>query len=172
MTGNGNEIVTVSRTLLLLLAQHCPRNIYDLAAEDFRVAQFADLAERPPHRGVTLVLYRVAMNMSARSQSPRRGVSESIAPPLALDLHYLLTPWAESAETQQRLLGWALAFLDKQSRIDARLLNQVEPGAFRDNVAVQLLLESLPPAEHLAVLGQARRPLPSSATYLARLTLT
>ncbi len=172
MTGNGNEIVTVSKTLLYLLARNCPREPFALSADDFRLAQFAELEQRPPSRGVSLVLFRVAMNMSARSQSPRRGMSESISPPLALDLHYLLTPWSEDAETHQRLLGWTLAFLDKQPRIDAQLLNQIEGGAFRDNVAVQLLFDSLSFADHSSMVGRSARTLPTSVSYIARLTVT
>lgn len=172
MTGNGNQIVAVSKTLLRLLARNCPLDDFGLRVQDFRLAQVGDLEADPPERGVTIVLYRVAMNMSARSQAPRRGMSDSIAPPLALDLHFMATPWSPDAEMQQRMLGWMLGVLDRHSRIDAQLLNEAERNAFRENAGVQLLLDAVPASDYLAMVSRAGRTLPVSATYLARLTIT
>src|SRR5690242_5932387 len=66
----------------------------------------------PPDPQVTkvmLYLYRVEISPARRHLPPRvQPDGKRRRPPLAIDLHYLLTPCATSPQTQQWLLGWCI----------------------------------------------------------------
>lgn len=66
---------------------------------------------------LTLLLYRVDLDAHPRGAVVQRGpvppaTSPSRSPAIPLDLRYLVTAWAETAELQQLILGNALAALD------------------------------------------------------------
>lgn len=66
---------------------------------------------------LTLLLYRVDLDGCPRNPTVWRGPVAPGTPPtknpgMPLDLRYLVTAWAETAETQQLILGNALAALD------------------------------------------------------------
>jgi hypothetical protein len=66
---------------------------------------------------LTLLLYRVDLDGCPRNPKILRGpvppgASPTKNPGIPLDLRYLVTAWADNAETQQLILGNALAALD------------------------------------------------------------
>jgi hypothetical protein len=125
--------------------------------------------------GLTILLYRVDFNKtmraawSARSEEDGRGH-------LALDLHFLLTPWADNAEHQHMIIGRAMQVLERVAMLAGPLLYEPalpspayddEPRASSTD-SVQVLLEeistealmrtfdSLPGDYHLSVPYVAR----------------
>lgn len=103
-------IAAVSKAIIGLLDDardsfpHQPAPKFKLFhASDFDDPKSADGGFTLP--GVSLCLYRVALNTSMRN-APRqlRADGHTYRAPLPLDLYYLLTPWASSVEMQQRLL--------------------------------------------------------------------
>lgn len=172
MNGKGSELIAISKTILRLMAKNCPQESFGLMGGDFALVQLADLARERPSRGYSMALYGLTMNTSMRSQAPRRGGGDASSQPLALDLHYLLTPWAAQAEAQLRMLGWAVSFLDRLPRIEAEVVNAVEPGALRAGSVAHLLLESLPLADYLELLHPAGQAMPTSITFMARVTVS
>jgi hypothetical protein len=58
---------------------------------------------------VTLYLYRVTMNPYVRN-TPNVNAGHSVAP-LSVDLHYLMSIWADSAMAEHTILGWTLSQL-------------------------------------------------------------
>jgi len=71
-----------------------------------------ETASRPADR-LSLWLYRITENEFVKNQPPVRanGASTTRMPPLALDLHYLVTPFARSGELDHLLLGKTLQIL-------------------------------------------------------------
>ena len=56
---------------------------------------------------LSLYLYRVTMNEYLRNV-PRINQTFDDAPPIAVDLHYLLTVWANNALAEHTILAWAM----------------------------------------------------------------
>jgi hypothetical protein len=64
--------------------------------------------------GLSVVLWRVAFSPALRRAAPPRDGDDrddAALPPL--DLHYLLTPWADTAEHQHRILDRAIRALER-----------------------------------------------------------
>jgi hypothetical protein len=164
-----NAISAVSRSLVWLLAQGCPKKTFGLTERDFMLAQAVDLERKRPTRGLSVLLHRVTLNVSMRDQSSRRRVLETGPRALPVELHYLITPWAETAEVQQSLLGWVIRFFERCQSVSDDVLNQVVPGTFGTSETVQIVPDAIDGVEsRLSVNGIM---LPPSAYYVARLLI-
>lgn len=62
--------------------------------------------------GLTILLYRVDFNKAMRAAWSAAGSADGRGH-LALDLHYLLTPWADNAEHQHMIMGRAMQVLER-----------------------------------------------------------
>jgi hypothetical protein len=112
---------------------------------DFKLYKPNDF-DSPMANGVSLYLYKVQVNTSRRNLPPVvASDGKRYRPPLPLDLHYLLTPWATDAEVQQRLLGWAMRELENTPILPSNLLNDAiqEVDTFRPNETVELICEAI-----------------------------
>jgi len=73
---------------------------------EFRVLSSGELTNTEEFgTTLSLLLYRVSINEHLRNSS-RNGFDQDV--PLALDLHYLMTVWSNSALEEQTILCWAL----------------------------------------------------------------
>src|SRR6185295_2728676 len=114
-----NAIAATSRTILGVLEDPYPSDFGKLAFALVHASAYGE----PVSAGFTLCLYRVGINGPLR-RVPRTGPSGiRYRPSLALDLHYLLTPWAGNVETQQSLLGWGMRRLEDNPILTAAMLN-------------------------------------------------
>ena len=101
--------------------------------------------DSPMAIGVSLYLYRVAVNTSRRNQPPTIGPDgKRRRPPLPLDLSYMLTVWGQTAEVQHRLLGWAMRELENTPILPSSLLNHYvsETDTFRPDETVELICDA------------------------------
>lgn len=62
--------------------------------------------------GITILLYRVDFNKTMRAAWSAVGNADGKGY-LALDLHYLLTPWADNAEHQHMIIGRTMQTLER-----------------------------------------------------------
>lgn len=122
-------------------------------------------ATDPTRPALTLYLYRVTMNEHLRNQ-PYTGISAAAPPPLALDLHYLLTVWAEDAKDEHRLLGWAMHLLHTHQTLSASDLN--EDGGWGPGEMVQLIPAELSNEDLMRIWDTFQRPYTLSVSYIAR----
>lgn len=130
--------------------------------------QTGDFAE-PPAEGVSIYLYRVAVNGSNRNQGHRRGPDgRRFRPSLPLDLHYLVTPWAKSPARQLELLGWVLRTLEDHPTLPTSLLNKRD-RCFLDGEVVDVVAQPLSPVEWVAVWEFNKAQMRPSMTYVARM---
>lgn len=165
-----HAITATGQAILNLLENACPR-------DDFEKAEFklykAENFKKPMAEGVSLYLYRVGTS-SRRNLPPRRDeLGNLYRPPLPLDLYYLLTAWAESAEKQQFLLGWTMSELHDNPILPASLLNhcfKLPSGeVFCEDEDVALTFDPLS-LQDLANLWEPLKPnLQASAAYVARM---
>ncbi len=113
---------------------------------DVRLFQAKDVQNVGDWEGVSLFLYRVPVS-SARRQMPA-PIAPSGRPyrrPLPVDLYYLLTPWAKTAEMQHLLLGWAMRTIEDSPSLPIALLNSHFPNEqpFRMGETVELIHDTL-----------------------------
>lgn len=159
-------IAAVGATVVRLLRANCSGALAQGA--DFALYTPANLAA-PMACGLSLLLYRVTPGQAGRN-SPVMPDAQGrrLRPALPLELHYLLTPWGDTAERQHLLLGWAMRFLEDHPVLSAAELNagQPAPAPFGVQEQVEWLSEPLGLAELLALGGRDR--LPVSVAYVAR----
>ena len=117
----------------------------------------------PP--ALTIFLYRVDFNKAMRSAWSAVGSQEGRAR-LALDLHYLLTPWAGNAEDEHRILGRALQALDFQPILSGPLLDP--SGGWEPNESVQIVMEEISTEAVMRTFDSLPTDYRLSAPYVAR----
>jgi hypothetical protein len=167
-------IAAVGRTLLRLIEEECPRDEFP-TTPTFALYASHDFGATLITEGFSLMLYRVTVN-AARNQAPRRGPDRvKHRPPLPLDLHFMLTPWAAEPERQLRLLGWAMRFVEDHPILTANVLNHSlsrrERPAFRPDEAVELYCDPPGLADYLGLWDKFKARWQTSVTYVARMVL-
>lgn len=162
-------IAAVSLALKSLLDRALPKDEFPDAA--IELLQPGDYATGMVE-GVSLLLYRVGINHTQRNLPPRNAPDGTrFRPPMPVDLHYLLSAWAEDAETQQRLLGWAMRLLEDTPALPGNLINPFMPGkpVFRADESVELVCDPLPLEQWLALWASLAAKGGTSMTYIVRM---
>ena len=119
---------------------------------------------------IGIYLYRLAPSQISRAVAPRTMPSGiRVRPPLPLDLFYLITAWAAQPPEQQRLLAWAMRTLEDTPILPPEVLNAAEPGTFRDDEAVELVIQGLNQTELVAVWEFNKGAMQAAVTYAARM---
>lgn len=94
--------------------------------------------------GLSLFLYRIFPNSSHRTPSGGRGPDGHLKrTKLPVDLHYILTAWAEEASLQHLLIAWAMRALEDTPILPPALLNANHQNVFNPEENVELLLSEL-----------------------------
>lgn len=164
-----HAIAAAGEALLRLLADACPKP--EFAGAQFALYQAGDF-QSAMEEGIALFLYRVTPNTSGHNLAPRQGPDgRRYRPPLALDLHYLVIPFAKAAEQQQHLLGWAMRTLEDTPILPPNLLNYHAPlaGTFRVNETVELVREDISIVDMANVWQFAQSSQRLAVPYVARM---
>jgi hypothetical protein len=157
----------------VLTNQNADEKLFDNT--DFKPVRMSQLTAKPfPKSGVSVCLYRIAFSTTRRNLPPRRDVSsgQRFRPPTPVDLHFLVTAWAEGWDTQQQLLGWTIRTLHDTPVLPAGLINSyANANVFHPDEAVELVGESLTPAEMASIWEVAKNNQQPSVSFLARMVL-
>lgn len=114
---------------------------------------------------VTLLLVRVAPNEHLRNR-PAASLPWGRPMPLTVDLHLLVSVWADTALKEQTLLAWTLRELHQRPILDRGLFG--DDGGFAADEQVALIPEALT-LDELSKLWQVLvPPLRPSLGYVAR----
>jgi hypothetical protein len=125
---SAHAVHAVGASIVTHLRQSYPADLRRDHPCDFTLVSTSKLAtfkDDPPGTTVALLLYRVSTNPDLRNAS-RLDPALGRRPPLSVDLHYLLSVWAESAETEHVVLAWAMAKLHETPVLDRALLADVD----------------------------------------------
>jgi hypothetical protein len=163
-------IATVGQTIVGLLKHGYALDETGIKAELYRPQEFED----PMDHGFSLLLYRISVNSTPRNLAPRRlSNGRRVRPSLPLDLHYLLTAWAQTAEKQHWMLGWAMRFLEDRNTLPAGTLNQYADAGevFGPDEAVDLVCDPMSLPDHLQIWDKLKTKIPVSVSYVARRVL-
>lgn len=178
--GGFTSIAAVGKSIERLLAQAFverePVHTRTTKAVLIRTEDLADslLKEKIGTYALSILLYRVDFNKAMRTTWSAVGHGDGKGH-LALDLHYLLTPWADNAEHQHMILGRAMQVMESTPMLSGPMLYAPalpaeyadEPGVAPTDT-VQLVMEevstealmrtfdSLPGDYHLSVPYVAR----------------
>ena len=169
-----NAIAAASRAILGLIEDTYPRG--EFGPLSFKLAHFSIFDEGSVvlTDTFTLCLYRVGINANPRNRPPRVLPTGGRArPSLPVDLHYLLTPWAQDVEKQQRMLGWAMRALEDMVVLPACELNRHldQPEVFRPEEALELICDPLPLQDWMGLWDKLKPRIETSITYTARAVL-
>jgi hypothetical protein len=167
---NYRAIAAASTALAGLIRDHYPRDEFG-SGLDVQLYQMRDF-ESPMQDGFSVCLYRVAVNGSVRNLTMRRAPDgRNFRPSLPLDLHYMITPWAQDAEMQHRMLGWVMRLMEDTGTLSAGHLNHYlsEADTFAPHEALDLICDPLSLADYLTLWDRLQPHLPASATYTLRM---
>jgi hypothetical protein len=125
---------------------------------------------------LSILLYRVDFNKTMRAAWSAVGNADGRGY-LALDLHYLLTPWAENAEYQHFIIGRAMQALEQTPVLSGALLYEPvlpatpeyegEPEAAATD-SVQLILEEISTEALMRTFDSLPSDYRLSVPYVAR----
>ncbi len=129
--------------------------------------------------GLSILLYRVDYNKTMRAAWSAVGHADGRGH-LPLDLHYLLTPWADNAEHQHMIVGRAMQVIEHSAMLSGPLLYAPslpatalyadEPAASTtDNV--QLVLEDVSTEALMRTFDSLPGDYRLSVPYVARVVL-
>jgi hypothetical protein len=169
---NHRAIAATSTALAGLLRDRYPRDEFGQGL-DVSLYQTRDF-ESPMQDGFSIYLYRVAINGAVRNLTLRRSPDgRRFRPSLPLDLHYMITPWAQDVERQHRMLGWVMRLMEDTSVLSAGHLNHYMPetDTFAPHEGIELICDPLSLNDYLTLWDRLRPRLPASATYTLRMVL-
>jgi hypothetical protein len=164
-----HAIAATGEAIVGLLEAACPKTEFPNAR--FTLYRSTDF-QNPLDEGISLYLYRVAVNSTRRNLPPRLAPDgKRYRPSLPVDLHYLLTPWARTAARQQRLLGWSMRVLEDTAILPTGLLNHYVPETeiFLPNETVELVFDPLSLQEIVNIWDVFKQNLQLSVAYVARM---
>jgi hypothetical protein len=166
---NYHGILATGQALKNLLVAALP--LPDLDGAEIALYRPEDF-DMPMAFGISIHLYRVTNTAGIISRPFRVAPGgRRYLPSLLLDLHYLVTPWAPTAEKQYAVLGWAMRALDDSPGLNSGLLNYGLPSddTFSTGEAVQIMLEPLSMAD-LGYIWESFKPnVQVSVAYVARM---
>src|SRR5438094_7071538 len=172
-------IAVTGNTIRNLLAEASPRDVFPGA--EFKLCQTTNLVSPPfTDLGVSIFLHRVSYNMTRRNLPPRIQLNgERFKPSVPLDLHFIITAWAKTAEKQWELLAWAIRTIEDNPVLPAGLLNQnagSDPAGrpwnvFGEDESVELVGETLSLQDVVNIWEIARHNQQPSVSIVARSVL-
>jgi hypothetical protein len=110
---------------------------------DFKTYVAKDFSQ-PMTAGVSLFLYRIFPNSVSRTPIGQTGLDgQQFRTKLPLDLHFLLTAWAQEASLQHTIAGWMMRELENIPILPVGLLNHKYPDLFHENETVTVTLVEL-----------------------------
>lgn len=115
---------------------------------------------------LTIFIYRADFNKTMRAAWSAVG-SQDGRGRLAVDLHLLLTAWAENAEFELRIIGRAMQAIETTPMLNGPLLDPITEWA--PNESVQLVLEDISTEAVMRTFDSLPTDYRLSVPYIARI---
>jgi hypothetical protein len=157
---------SVGNSLMTYLTNVYPDSLRTKFPFEFRVVSSGELAEGPDLRNtVSLFLFRVTMNEFLRTRVRPIDPSDT-DPPLSIDLHFLLTVWADNAPAEHTVLSWAMRELQTHPVLDSSSLS-MDAGWSAGDI-VQVIPAELSNEELMRIWDLLQPKYRLSVSYIAR----
>lgn len=115
---------------------------------------------------LSIFLYRVDFNKTMRAAWSAVGSQDGLGH-LAVDLHLLLSAWADNAEFELRILGRAMQAIETMPILNGPLLDPITEWA--PNESVQLVLEDISTEAVMRTFDSLPTDYRLSVPYIARI---
>lgn len=163
---NPRAIHSVGNSLRIFLQNSYPASLRNDHPCDFRLLSSGELAEIGDiGTALSLYLYRVTMNEHLRNASWISDASSEDVP-LAVDLHYLMTVWADSALAEHTILAWAMRQIYLHPVLNASSLSEEADWGPQDNI--QLIPAELSNEDIMRIWDALEPSYRLSVSYIAR----
>lgn len=128
-------VAAAAEAIVHLLRSHCRPELFDGNELEFGVFGSRHFQGSGPKAGVSLFVYRVLPEAASRTVGGRRGPDGRLQrAALPLEIHFLLTAWAEDPSLQNTIAGWMMRVLEDTPSLPSALLNAACPGVFRPDI--------------------------------------
>jgi len=114
---------------------------------------------------LSIYLYRVDFNKTMRAAWSAVAAQDGRAR-LPVDMHFLITPWADNAEHELRILGKAMESLESTPVLSGPLLDP--SAAWTGNETIQLVMEEISTEAVMRTFDSLPTDYRLSVPYLAR----
>lgn len=150
--------------VLWLFEDAWAREPFVAATMETSLIRAEDLKDRPFEFGVTVYVYRVAVNGTQRTppSTPQQRR------PLPVEVDFVVTAWGPSAERELELLGWCMRVIDDEPVLSPAVLNRAVPGVFGPAEIAELAANPLPLDEYYRLWDALPWDYQLSAAYTAR----
>lgn len=168
------SLAAVGRSLEALLttrftaAQPIPG--HPATAQLIQTNRLEELSTAPNGPLVTLLLYRVDFNKAMRASWSGVGSLDGRAH-LPVDLHYLLTAWADNAWHEHLLIGRSMQILEELGSLSGPLLQDLEPDDWEPGETVQISLEDVATDDLTRTFESLSCEFRLSIPYIARIAV-
>jgi Pvc16 N-terminal domain len=170
---NANAIAAVGRSLERLLTARFAEapvpvpgrttRAFLVRTEDFDPKATTTVIQRP---ALSIFLYRVDFNKTMRAAWSAVGHQDG-GSHLPVDLHFIMTAWAENAEHEHAILGRTMQYLDSVPVLSGPLLQQ--SGEWTADEAIQMVLEEIPTEAVMRTFDSLPLDYRLSVPYIARI---
>ncbi len=128
------SVNSVGGSIMQFLRNAYPQELRETHPCDFRIVSSGELAESTEefNTTLTLYLYRIIINEHVRNKPSARQSGESNIP-LSVDLHFMLSIWADSAAAEHTICAWVMSQLHQHPIMDVSSLTE-EGGWSKDDV--------------------------------------
>jgi hypothetical protein len=158
-------LAAVGTGVLALLEDAWARDPFVGDTMETDLVRAEDLKERPFEFGVTVYVYRVAVNGTQRTTAPSLPRRRR---PLPVEVDFVVTAWGPSAERELELLGWCMRAIDDEPLLSPAVLNRAVPGVFAAGETAELAANPLPLDEYYRLWDALPWDYQLSAAYTAR----
>ncbi|GAB4525758.1 MAG: hypothetical protein OHK0046_41920 [Anaerolineae bacterium] len=158
-------IAATTQAIMDLLRNSWQEGLINVPNPRFEVFRTTDFSEAMS-AGVSLFLYQVKINSVQRTIPRRPGLQGQLQrPELALDLHMMLTPWAQGASVEQEILGWMMRTLEDNPVISGGALPD---DVFLEGETIEIIKDELILEELFRIWDVLPTNFQISVPYLAR----
>ncbi len=164
---NIHSIHSVGDSIMQFLRNAYPQELRDAHPCDFRIISSGEMAESTDdfNTTVSLYLYRIIMNEHVRNTITSRSLRDESVP-LSVDLHFLLSVWANSAEAEHTICAWAMSQLHQHPIMDISSLS--EEGGWSADDVVHIIPAELTNEDLMRIWDAVAPYYRLSVSYIAR----
>jgi len=161
------SINSVGSSIMQFLRNTYPQELRDAYPCDFRIVSSGEMAESTEefNTSVTLYLYRIIINEHVRN-APAANQHGSTRVPLSVDLHFMLSIWADSAAAEHTLCAWVMNKLHQHPIMDVSSLT--EEGGWSTDDVVHIIPAELSNEDLMRIWDAISPFYRLSVSYIAR----
>lgn len=166
LRANALRMHAVGNSLAVFLRNTYPGELRDDFPCQFEVVSSGELLT--PNQNdtrLTFFLHRLTTNEHLRNASRVNGRAHLLAP-LTLDLHYLMTVWANNALTEQVIMAWAMRQLHMHSVLDVSSLRP--EGGWEASDVINVVPAEMSNEDMMRIWDALNPPYRLSVSYIAR----